>query len=167
MISKIRLDRVVRFCAAHFLPKHDKCSRLHGHNYCVSVEVKGELDKNGFLVDFAVVKSHLECIVSCMDHKTLIPQYSHEIVYSIKGEQVFFSFDKKDYMLPIEDVCLLPIVSSTAECIAQYIAKQALVLFPSFRVQVQLFETEGASAIFPSEVDTSGTPHLQLQKIPV
>jgi 6-pyruvoyltetrahydropterin/6-carboxytetrahydropterin synthase len=61
------------FSAAHFLQMyHGKCERLHGHNYRVSLWVKGEnLDEGGMLVDFALLKDTLSQICKTLDHTNL------------------------------------------------------------------------------------------------
>ncbi len=62
----------VDFAAAHIIPGHPKCGRMHGHNYKVEVCLEGDtLDQNGFLVDFGVVKSTLSKIVGGLDHTYL------------------------------------------------------------------------------------------------
>ena len=61
------------FCAAHRLPKHKgKCKDLHGHNYDVEIALRGpELDDQGMLVDFSIVKNTLDSLISQVDHKYL------------------------------------------------------------------------------------------------
>jgi len=51
---------------AHHLIDYDgDCSNVHGHNVRVQVELEGEPNKDGFLVDFKVVKG----IINKLDHK--------------------------------------------------------------------------------------------------
>lgn len=46
-----------------------KCSELHGHNWIVTVYCKSkELDKNGMVVDFSVIKKKIQ---QKLDHKFL------------------------------------------------------------------------------------------------
>lgn len=61
------------FSAAHFLPHYPgPCSRLHGHNFIVRVYVRGrELDSNGMLVDFGVLKAAFAEILAELDHYCL------------------------------------------------------------------------------------------------
>ncbi|MCC6028073.1 MAG: 6-carboxytetrahydropterin synthase QueD [Archaeoglobales archaeon] len=58
------------FSAAHAIPGHKKCGRIHGHNFDVSVEVEGEL-KNGMVIDFFELKSILKEILEKFDHSIL------------------------------------------------------------------------------------------------
>jgi len=53
---RISIVRRYRFEAAHTLPWHPgKCSRTHGHSYVLEVQVAGELDNRGVVMDFAEV----------------------------------------------------------------------------------------------------------------
>jgi len=58
------------FSAAHSIPGHEKCGRIHGHNFIVSVEVEGEL-KNGMIIDFFELKRILREILSKFDHSLI------------------------------------------------------------------------------------------------
>ncbi len=61
------------FSSAHRLRKYKgKCENIHGHNWKVSVTVKGQkLDATGLLIDFHIVKEKLRKIISILDHKDL------------------------------------------------------------------------------------------------
>lgn len=59
------------FCAAHYLPGHSKCGKVHGHNYKVEVEIRGTDLENGMLVDFADVKAQLNKFLNLLDHQCL------------------------------------------------------------------------------------------------
>ncbi len=59
-----------RFAAAHRLESYPgDCCRLHGHTWEVEALVCGaNLDENGMLVDFKILKKILESIVQKLDH---------------------------------------------------------------------------------------------------
>ena len=52
------------FSAAHHLLNYDgECEHQHGHNWKVEVYVRGEsLDQSNILIDFKVLKRHLETL---------------------------------------------------------------------------------------------------------
>ena len=75
----------IKFSASHFLKAPLQCTRLHGHNYYVSVELSGELDTNNFVVDFTDLKEKLISIVKPIDHHVLIPRNSDE--FKIREEK--------------------------------------------------------------------------------
>ena len=63
------------FESAHFLPEvpeGHKCRRLHGHSFRVRVFLAdGRLAREGWVEDFAVVKSKLEPLRQQLDHRLL------------------------------------------------------------------------------------------------
>lgn len=72
-----RIGRIYYFSAAHWLPKvYDghKCKNMHGHNYTVEVEFRGEIaPKDGFCgsLDFADLDKHVKPVIDSLDHKCL------------------------------------------------------------------------------------------------
>ena len=68
------------FAAAHRLVGYKgKCEELHGHNFTVEVRVKGpDLQEDGMLMDFKVLKDYLHEILDVLDHKYIndIPFFS-------------------------------------------------------------------------------------------
>jgi 6-pyruvoyltetrahydropterin/6-carboxytetrahydropterin synthase len=67
------LKTITQFGAAHKLKNiGGKCENLHGHNWRIETFIKGEeLDKNGLLIDFKVIKEEVEKIIDGLDHKFL------------------------------------------------------------------------------------------------
>jgi 6-pyruvoyltetrahydropterin/6-carboxytetrahydropterin synthase len=72
-----RIGKQYAFSAAHQLPKvgdGHPCKRLHGHNYVVEIEVRGEISpKDGFCsnIDFMEVDKHMKPIIEQLDHHFL------------------------------------------------------------------------------------------------
>jgi 6-pyruvoyltetrahydropterin/6-carboxytetrahydropterin synthase len=62
-------DRPIRISTGHRLLHHDgKCSRPHGHNYEISVEVTGFLTRDGWVVD----KGDITSVIDDWDHRFLL-----------------------------------------------------------------------------------------------
>lgn len=62
-------DRPIRISSGHRIQHHDgKCSRPHGHNYEIVVEVTGSLSEEGWVVD----KGDITSIISNWDHRFLL-----------------------------------------------------------------------------------------------
>ncbi len=62
-------DRPIRISTGHRLRHHDgKCSRPHGHNYEITVELTGELTAEGWVVD----KGEVTAIIDEWDHMFLL-----------------------------------------------------------------------------------------------
>lgn len=66
------LNKKFTFEAAHKLPNTPpghKCRRLHGHSYCIEIEVKGEVgEQNGWVIDFADIKEAWKPLHAELDH---------------------------------------------------------------------------------------------------
>lgn len=72
--SEWRLRVSGDFSSSHQLRNYGgKCESLHGHNFLVEVEVKGnEVDPDtGMLMDFKVLKERLGAVLDMLDHKHL------------------------------------------------------------------------------------------------
>lgn len=68
-VLRIGEDRPIRISAGHRIRHHDgKCSRPHGHNYELTVEVRGELTEEGWVVDKGAVTD----AVDEWDHRFLL-----------------------------------------------------------------------------------------------
>ncbi|MDL2227071.1 6-carboxytetrahydropterin synthase QueD [Deltaproteobacteria bacterium OttesenSCG-928-M10] len=61
------------FAAAHNLREfYGKCENLHGHNWFVEARVRAtELDKIGLVMDFGIIKRHLDSVLDLIDHQYL------------------------------------------------------------------------------------------------
>jgi 6-pyruvoyltetrahydropterin/6-carboxytetrahydropterin synthase len=113
----------LRFSSAHMIPGHQFCGGIHGHSYHVDVQVDGErCGEFGFVVDFKKVKDLMRDLCAELDHKVLIPLQSDDIRFNNMEGSVDFSIGAKGYSLPLEDCCLLPLKSTSAEELAEYFA---------------------------------------------
>jgi 6-pyruvoyltetrahydropterin/6-carboxytetrahydropterin synthase len=72
-----RIGKQYAFSAAHHLPKvasGHPCKRMHGHNYLVEVEFRGEIaPKDGFCgnLDYADMDSDVKPVIEKLDHRLL------------------------------------------------------------------------------------------------
>lgn len=69
----MEITRIFTFSAAHHLTDYKGiCERPHGHTYRLAVKVEGEVAKDGFVVDFAVLKKVVEKkVLAKLDHRDL------------------------------------------------------------------------------------------------
>src|SRR6476660_9625859 len=73
---RVELTKDYRFEAAHRLPQvppDHKCSRMHGHSFCVEITIAGEVDQAmGWLQDFGDITAIVEPMLKReLDHRTL------------------------------------------------------------------------------------------------
>ena len=112
----------LKFSAAHFIAYPGFRERLHGHNYRVSVGIHGPLGRQGYVVDFGVVKRIARRLCERLDERVLIPMKSDCLTIREEGTQVIVRYEQDEFSFPRGDVLLLPIVHSSAEELAQYLA---------------------------------------------
>ncbi|QLH75445.1 MAG: 6-pyruvoyl tetrahydropterin synthase family protein [Methanomassiliicoccales archaeon] len=139
----------IKFSACHFIAGHDKCGRLHGHSYIISLKLYGETTEGGMIMDFVAVKKALRDIADELDHRVLIPSNSNKITVSVSDEVVVLSGCKK-YIFPVDDVVLLDTKESSAEELASCLLGrfiQMVKLPPNIiRVELGIHEELGQSA---------------------
>jgi len=127
-----KIVRRLSFCYGHRLLDHEgKCSRPHGHNAVVEVEVSTDrLDERGMVCDFGEVKSRLmEFIDAELDHRMILHR-NDPLVAALEGTG--------DRPLVLEE-------NPTAENLARLIFRKARALEMPV-VSVRLWETENCYA---------------------
>jgi 6-pyruvoyltetrahydropterin/6-carboxytetrahydropterin synthase len=112
------------FSAAHFITFADHCERLHGHNYRVSAEIAGPLDKNHLVIDFLLVRAKLLEITTELDHYLLLPTQHPQIRVEDNGREVTAAFEERRWLFPSGDCRLLPVPNTTSELLAAYVGKR-------------------------------------------
>jgi 6-pyruvoyltetrahydropterin/6-carboxytetrahydropterin synthase len=123
------------FSSAHFITfAGDICECLHGHNYGLRAEVCGSLDENRYVIDFIAFRDALAEIVRQLDHHMLVAMNHPLITVEVQESEVVVRFRQKRWVFPKEDCMLLPIVNTTAEEIAGWIAE---------RIRTKLYPTIG------------------------
>ncbi len=69
-MMRLKLGIREHFDAAHYLPGHESCGRMHGHTYRVEVVIEGELEGN-ILMDFAELRGVVREVLAEYDHAVL------------------------------------------------------------------------------------------------
>jgi len=146
---KIAIER--EFDMAHIVETDTKCGRIHGHRWKLVVELEADnLRDDGMIVDFTELKSVVDRhIVDRLDHRLLIP---NKFIDDGDGKNVYFSINKKKYVVPKEDVKAYNIENATSECIAEAIYHILKVYIKAdigdkFKIsKVRLYETPTAYA---------------------
>ena len=131
----MKIAKRFRWEGAHRLPWHEGlCRNLHGHSYRMVVEVEGEPDERGMLLDFKHLKQALQPLVDAWDHAVLIDKRDDEL------RRLLQQTDWKHVLLPFD---------TTAENLSAYVADHLCAtagdLLRSHRihtVRVRLAETE-------------------------
>ena len=73
MSGRFKMKIVTDFAAAHLLRGYPgPCSRLHGHNWKIEVEISAtRLDEIGMGMDFRDIKTATKNVIDQMDHRHL------------------------------------------------------------------------------------------------
>jgi len=147
----------LKFSAAHFIAYPGFRERLHGHNYRVSISLHGQLGPQGYVVDFGVVKRIARRLCEHLDEHTLIPARSDCLTVREEGAVVVVRYEDDEFRFPRGDVLLLPIVHTSVEELAQYLAGalraelRAEGLADLTAIEIGVEESFGQSAIFRQE----------------
>ncbi|MBI4514564.1 MAG: 6-carboxytetrahydropterin synthase [Deltaproteobacteria bacterium] len=147
----------LKFSAAHFIAYPGFREKLHGHNYRVSVEVQGRLGANGYVIDFAVVKNIARRLCERLNERTLVPLQSDCLTISEDGPHVVVGYERDEFRIPRTDVVLLPIVHTSAEELARYLAGelrrelQAEGIAGLEAIEIGVEETTGQTASYREE----------------
>ncbi len=136
----------INFSAAHFIPTIEKCSRIHGHDYSVDLEIEGE-PKDGILIDYGIVKSAIRGLVDTFDHKVLLPESSSMSKVSCNTRECIVSYNDKQFRFPVSDVYMLERPITSSEMIADYLVEQMRIKLRQYknlkRIKVCVYEGPG------------------------
>ena len=144
----------LKFSAAHFIAYPGFREPLHGHNYRVSVAVHGPLGPQGYVVDFGLVKRIARRLCDQLDERMLIPAKSDSLTVREQDDVVVVRYEEDEFRFPRGDVLLLPIVHTSAEELAQYLAGELRTALAAegiaapTAVEVGVEESFGQAAIF-------------------
>lgn len=146
----------IRFSACHFIPHHDKCSRLHGHSYILRLRLEGDIGENGMVMDFVALKKQLKAFVDEFDHKTILPGNSPDVKLTISDDSVEAISCGKRYVFPLMDVVIIDVSNTTAEEMTKLMVNRMIseVEFPSNvrSVAVGLDEERGQTAWYEVKI---------------
>lgn len=89
----------------HRLPFHEgKCKNMHGHSYKCMVELNGEPDKNGMVLDYYDMKTIIQPIIDELDHSFMVYSEDKEVIEfldKINSRKVVV-----DFQSTAENICL-------------------------------------------------------------
>jgi len=141
------------YSAAHFIMLPGGiCEPLHGHNFRVAVELGGALDEIDCVIDFLALLQIMKSIIAELDHAVLLPT-RHPAIRVLAGEtEVEVRFGQRRWVFPKAECRVLPIVSTTVELMAGYLAQRLLETLAARgfsrpqRVRIGLEESPGCWA---------------------
>lgn len=82
----MRVAKEFRWEAAHRIPWHEAgCHSLHGHSYHMTVELEGEPDAGGMVIDFKEIKAIVRPLVDEWDHSVMAHDKDLELIAAVKS----------------------------------------------------------------------------------
>lgn len=131
----MKIAKRFRWEAAHRLPWHEGiCRNLHGHSYRMVVELEGEPDARGMVLDFKHLKEALKPLVESWDHAILAADSDAELL------EVIRQTSWKHVVLPFDTTA-----ENLSTYVADYLCENAGAMLRAHRVhlvRVRLEETE-------------------------
>jgi 6-pyruvoyltetrahydropterin/6-carboxytetrahydropterin synthase len=89
----------------HRLPFHEgKCKNLHGHSYKCMVEISGDPDSNGMVLDYYDMKKIIQPVIDELDHAFMVYNEDREVLEfldKINSRKVVVNFQST-----AENICL-------------------------------------------------------------
>jgi len=116
----------LHFNAAHFITFDKRCENLHGHNFHVRIDARGDNDADDLVVDFVLITRLAAGICAELNDKVLLPANSDVVKVEQRDGLVYIDSYGKQFMLPEDNCYLLPVSNTTAEMLAWYIGKRLL-----------------------------------------
>lgn len=123
-------------------------NRLHGHSYDLAVKLKRKPEATSelFFV-FEEVTATVKGICKELDNKILLASGGENVCKEDHTSIEYISADKKRYVLPLDDVKLLPVEEVTVEALASWLGEQIVSRLRTHqgfvnleRVQITLYE---------------------------
>ena len=131
----MKIAKRFRWEAAHRLPWHEGlCRNLHGHSYRMVVELDGDPDARGMVLDFQHLKQALAPLIEAWDHAILVADDDAELL------AVARQTGWKHAVLPFDTTA-----ENLSAYVAAYLCEQGAALLRAHRirrVRVRLEETE-------------------------
>jgi dihydroneopterin triphosphate aldolase (PTPS-III) / 6-pyruvoyltetrahydropterin synthase len=152
-----------KFNAAHFVAFDNYRERLHGHNYRVGVRLLGtrSIGSDGYLMDFGHVKTVANAVCKQLNERFLCPALSDVLEIVTTDTTVTLNCqDGSQFVMPLADCAMLPIVHATAEELAIYLYSAILHRLSAtymiqrgiHTMQVTVAEAVGQEAVFRHEI---------------
>lgn len=133
---KVKIGKDFIWEMSHRLPFHEgPCKNIHGHSYKMTVELIGDLDKNGMVLDYYNISKIVEPFISQLDHAFICNDKDIEVINFLKSQNF------KHYIVPN---------NTTSELMAIHFINEFALKFKEFEnldtLIIRIYETLDAYA---------------------
>ena len=93
----MRIAKEFNWEMGHRLPEHfGKCKNIHGHSYKMLVEIEGNLNDKGMVMDYYDLRDVIDPLVEELDHSFMVNQKDLPVVEfleKMKSKRTIVDFD--------------------------------------------------------------------------
>ena len=80
-----------------------KCNNLHGHSYKLLVELTGDVDENGMVMDYYDLDKIVDPVVNELDHSLLVDKNDTELIQAL--QKINLEYIAVNYPTTAENIC--------------------------------------------------------------
>jgi 6-pyruvoyltetrahydropterin/6-carboxytetrahydropterin synthase len=114
----------------HRLPEHfGKCKNIHGHSYKMIVELEGDINENGMIMDYYDLKKIVNPVIEELDHAFMVYKKDEEIVKflnSMRSKKVIVGFQST-----VENICKYILTEIQKQSLPANVKKLRVRIFES------------------------------------
>lgn len=158
-----------RFSAAHTGLHGGQFEPMHGHTYIPTLTLSGVPDGAGMVADFRAVRAALRSAIAPVRSRTLVAGDAGSAAPVREADSVRFTDGIKTYVLPADDVVVLPTTNTTTEQIAAYLLAQVAQALSQSGVRLAVLELEespGTTVTVTTAVPGAATGTVPAVRIP-
>jgi len=100
----MKIAKEFKWEMGHRLPEHfGLCKNIHGHSYKMIVELEGDLNEQGMVIDFYDVEKTINPLVEKLDHAFMVKNDDKptlEFLEKMNSKKVVVNFDST-----VENIC--------------------------------------------------------------
>lgn len=133
---KTSIAKEFKWEMSHRLPYHKgPCRNIHGHTYKMRIEISGEPDAHGMLMDYFTIKKIVDPLLDKLDHSFICDDKDTELI---------------EFLVKMQFKHLVIPYYSTAENIAKFIIFDLIPHFELLEnldwIKLRLYETDDVFA---------------------
>lgn len=100
----MKIAKEFRWEMGHRLPEHfGQCRNIHGHSYKMLVEIEGELNSQGMIMDYYDLKQAVNPVIEKLDHAFMVHENDRDVIEfleKMKSKKVVVNFNST-----VENIC--------------------------------------------------------------
>lgn len=82
---KAKIAKEFTWEMSHRLPYHDDvCKNIHGHSYKMRIELEGEMDDKGMVLDYYDIEKIVRPLINKLDHSFICDKDDHLMILFLK-----------------------------------------------------------------------------------